>query len=231
MQQRQSGKQKPRKHYHKQQAKRSKVESDEIEALDAALQQGAPPRGSNPLALPSQPAGDGQPVWSTAKRFDELPISEYSKQGLREAKYVTMTAVQRAALPHALCGRDVLGAAKTGSGGHRRCTVTVCCTNPVACGNVHCVAGIAKLHTADVAVPSSTLQHACRHYRHYPQARRWPSCSPWWRSCTAHAGAGWTGSERSSSHPRESWPCRCAATREPAACARGCTWFELQRRP
>src|SRR2546423_1518444 len=27
-----------------------------------------------------------------------------------------MTDIQRAALPHALCGRDVLGAAKTGSG-------------------------------------------------------------------------------------------------------------------
>jgi superfamily II DNA/RNA helicase len=27
-----------------------------------------------------------------------------------------MTDIQRASLPHALCGRDVLGAAKTGSG-------------------------------------------------------------------------------------------------------------------
>lgn len=36
--------------------------------------------------------------------------------GLRDAGYVEMTDVQRATLPHALCGRDILGAAKTGSG-------------------------------------------------------------------------------------------------------------------
>jgi hypothetical protein len=32
------------------------------------------------------------------------------------AGYTTLTAIQRAALPHALAGRDILGAAKTGSG-------------------------------------------------------------------------------------------------------------------
>ena len=36
--------------------------------------------------------------------------------GLAASKFSTLTAVQRAALPHALAGRDVLGAAKTGSG-------------------------------------------------------------------------------------------------------------------
>ncbi len=36
--------------------------------------------------------------------------------GLAAAKFSSLTAVQRAALPHALAGRDVLGAAKTGSG-------------------------------------------------------------------------------------------------------------------
>ena len=36
--------------------------------------------------------------------------------GLAAAKFTTLTAVQRAAIPHALAGRDVLGAAKTGSG-------------------------------------------------------------------------------------------------------------------
>jgi ATP-dependent RNA helicase DDX10/DBP4 len=37
-------------------------------------------------------------------------------KGLEEAGYKKMTTIQRASLPHALCGRDVLAAAKTGSG-------------------------------------------------------------------------------------------------------------------
>ena len=36
--------------------------------------------------------------------------------GLVDAGFTALTAIQRAALPHALPGRDVLGAAKTGSG-------------------------------------------------------------------------------------------------------------------
>lgn len=57
-------------------------------------------------------------------RFDQLPISKKTKDGLiskktqdeLHSKFVSMTKIQRASLPHALCGRDVLGAAKTGSG-------------------------------------------------------------------------------------------------------------------
>ena len=133
--------QKHKKHFHKQQNRRSKAESDEIESIERVLAEQAPPRGSNPLAVQqAEAAAAGAPAegaagpaaatqkqqqqepqaavgFSAARKFEDLPISEYSKQGLREAKYVALTAVQRAALPHALCGRDVLGAAKTGSGG------------------------------------------------------------------------------------------------------------------
>jgi hypothetical protein len=54
--------------------------------------------------------------YAGVRTFDELPLSTKSKRGLQAANYTTLTAIQRAALPHSLCGRDVLGAAKTGSG-------------------------------------------------------------------------------------------------------------------
>lgn len=56
-------------------------------------------------------AGSGI-IWN----FDNLPISKYTLDGLKAAKYTRLTAIQRAALPHTLAGKDVLGAAKTGSG-------------------------------------------------------------------------------------------------------------------
>ena len=37
-------------------------------------------------------------------------------KGLRKAHYTTMTDIQKKALPAALKGNDILGAAKTGSG-------------------------------------------------------------------------------------------------------------------
>lgn len=54
--------------------------------------------------------------YAGATRFDHLPISKKMKDGLRKAEFIDMTDIQRASLPHALCGRDILGAAKTGSG-------------------------------------------------------------------------------------------------------------------
>ncbi|KAJ3052389.1 ATP-dependent RNA helicase dbp4 [Rhizophlyctis rosea] len=48
--------------------------------------------------------------------FDQLPLCSRTMQGLAGANWVEMTEIQRASLPLSLCGRDVLGAAKTGSG-------------------------------------------------------------------------------------------------------------------
>ena len=72
--------------------------------------QGPPPKAG-------EVGGAGpQGGYAQARKFAELPLSEHTKEGLREAKFTQLTAIQRFALPQALCGRDVFGAAKTGSG-------------------------------------------------------------------------------------------------------------------
>lgn len=68
--------------------------------------------GTNPLAVESPAPG----AYAGVKKFDDLPLSRYSREGLKHHKFKSMTAIQRATLPHTLCGRDLLGAAKTGSG-------------------------------------------------------------------------------------------------------------------
>lgn len=53
---------------------------------------------------------------SKATLFKDLPISEPTLKGLREASFVKLTKVQKESIPVSLKGHDVLGAAKTGSG-------------------------------------------------------------------------------------------------------------------
>ena len=50
------------------------------------------------------------------KQFSELPVSAYLQDRLAAAKFVTTTAVQAAAIPPALEGRDILATAQTGTG-------------------------------------------------------------------------------------------------------------------
>jgi len=95
-------------------------EREEIESLEARIAAGAPVPGTNPLAftIAKEPEGDEGALrpYAGAKDFTGLPLSDRTQRGLKENKFVHMTAIQRAAIPHALCGHDVLGAAKTGSG-------------------------------------------------------------------------------------------------------------------
>lgn len=114
---------KPKRNFQKALSRKSHQESQEIKDLEKQLLEQAPARGTNPFlqqeaqAQPVQHAeGSSAPTLGAARKFDELPLSKYSKDALKDAKFVSLTAIQRAALPHALCGRDVLGAAKTGSG-------------------------------------------------------------------------------------------------------------------
>ncbi|KAL2972993.1 hypothetical protein AAZX31_14G023300 [Glycine max] len=99
-------------------------EEEEINLLNSWIQFQPPDSGSNPMSLPRLPKNS--PVgcledntysrYAGASRFDQFPLSKKTKDALRESKFVAMTDIQRASLPHALCGRDILGAAKTGSG-------------------------------------------------------------------------------------------------------------------
>ena len=55
--------------------------------------------------------GDAAP-----RKFDGMPLSNRTKRALVAANMIQCTPVQRAAIPPALEGRDVLAAARTGSG-------------------------------------------------------------------------------------------------------------------
>lgn len=104
-----------RKFYHAtgQNGKKSQIEAAEITEIERLLETNKPAPNTDPLAL----SNDGQiGSYTVAKKFEELPISQYTKDGLSQSGFTLLTAIQRAALPHALCGRDILGAAKTGSG-------------------------------------------------------------------------------------------------------------------
>ncbi|KPM07794.1 ATP-dependent RNA helicase DDX10-like protein [Sarcoptes scabiei] len=54
--------------------------------------------------------------WSKFHRFDEIPITDQTKNGLRKNNYIEPTEIQRQSIGFALKGNDILGAAKTGSG-------------------------------------------------------------------------------------------------------------------
>ncbi|XWS51883.1 hypothetical protein CRYUN_Cryun11dG0019900 [Craigia yunnanensis] len=104
-------------------------ELQEIEILNEWIESQKPESGSNPLSL--EPLKSKSPIgrivdpqdgvvsfsrYAGARKFYELPISKRTKNGLEEGGFKKMTDIQVASLPHALCGRDILGAAKTGSG-------------------------------------------------------------------------------------------------------------------
>lgn len=93
-------------------------ETNEIDALVSRVEAEAPAAGSNPLyvAMEDGVVEAGRPATSGARKFADLPISQCTLAGLARGKWQRLTGIQRAAIPHALAGRDVLGAAKTGSG-------------------------------------------------------------------------------------------------------------------
>ncbi|KAM5550929.1 DEAD-box ATP-dependent RNA helicase 32 [Rosa sericea] len=106
-------------------ARKQKRES-EVEEFISWIESQKPDCGSNPMSLPPLPTKlpigrlDSTPAtfsrYAGTTSFHQLPISKRTKDALRRANLTHMTDIQRASLPHALCSRDILGAAKTGSG-------------------------------------------------------------------------------------------------------------------
>ncbi|RLV89553.1 ATP-dependent RNA helicase DBP4 [Spathaspora sp. JA1] len=53
---------------------------------------------------------------TSISQFTDLPISQPTLQGLKEANFVSLTDIQRKTIPIALKGEDIMGTARTGSG-------------------------------------------------------------------------------------------------------------------
>ncbi|KAF8855379.1 DEAD-domain-containing protein [Acephala macrosclerotiorum] len=63
-----------------------------------------------------QKAVEGLDLKGEIKDFKDLPLSQPTSRGLEASHFKTLTDIQSKAVPLALKGRDILGAAKTGSG-------------------------------------------------------------------------------------------------------------------
>jgi ATP-dependent RNA helicase DDX18/HAS1 len=64
----------------------------------------------------SKDVSDEKPNFFSAEMFDCLPLSEKTVTALRELEFTRMTQIQAKATPPLLTGKDLIGAAKTGSG-------------------------------------------------------------------------------------------------------------------
>ena len=60
--------------------------------------------------------GTSMPTTANPTRFEELNLSERTMEAIKAMGFETMTEIQKKAIPPLLSGKDVLGAAKTGSG-------------------------------------------------------------------------------------------------------------------
>lgn len=60
--------------------------------------------------------GEGKDKYFSQLGFKDLPLSEQTQKAIQGLGFSKCTEIQARTIPHILNGRDVLGAAKTGSG-------------------------------------------------------------------------------------------------------------------
>ncbi|KAF8783005.1 putative ATP-dependent RNA helicase DDX10 like protein [Argiope bruennichi] len=68
----------------------------------------------------------------STEKFEDFPLSEKTKRGLRDSNYITPTEIQKESVGLALKGHDILGAAKTGSGKTLAFLLPVCTVKDLA---------------------------------------------------------------------------------------------------
>ncbi|WP_084267600.1 DEAD/DEAH box helicase [Azohydromonas lata] len=75
-----------------------------------------PTQTAAPAAAPSAPTEAHTETPAAAARFDTLPLDAKLLRAVADQGYATMTPIQAKAIPVVLAGRDVMGAAQTGTG-------------------------------------------------------------------------------------------------------------------
>jgi ATP-dependent RNA helicase RhlE len=75
-----------------------------------------PTQTAAPAAAPSAPSEAHTETPAAAARFDTLPLDPKLLRAVADQGYATMTPIQAKAIPVVLAGRDVMGAAQTGTG-------------------------------------------------------------------------------------------------------------------
>lgn len=105
----------PEKRVNKKEAQRS-LDKDDMQTLEAKANQPVKIKNKNKKMLSSCCVISPQENYKDTKLFEDLPISEKTKKGLKQSNFKMMTEIQKKGIPLALAKKDVLGAAKTGSG-------------------------------------------------------------------------------------------------------------------
>ena len=102
---------KPKKQARVQKRKRDDVDVEKLEQAVAGLVRDTPGLDTRFQLIVKQDPNTGE-----YKDFTDLPLSEPTKAGLKSCHFAVMTDIQAKAMPLAMKGVDILGAAKTGSG-------------------------------------------------------------------------------------------------------------------